>query len=63
VRTLFIPLIKDPGPPSGGPRSFSVILEPVAGGSALGRPASITVAIDPPARAGALIANDLPASR
>jgi serine/threonine protein kinase len=63
VRTLFIPLIKDPGSPSGGPRNFSVILEPVAGGSALGRPASITVAIDPPARAGALIANDLPASR
>ena len=63
VRTLFIPLIKDPSSPSRGPRIFSVLLEPVAGGSALGTPASITVAIDPPARAGALIANDLPASR
>lgn len=63
VRTLFIPLINDPNSPSRAARMFSVVLEPVAGGSALGRPASITVAIDPPAPAGALTVNDLRASR
>jgi serine/threonine protein kinase len=63
VRTLFIPMIQAPISPSRGPRMFSVILEPVAGGAALGSPASITVAIDPPASAGALAVSYLPASR
>ncbi len=63
VRTLFIPLIDKPNSPSRGPRIFSVTLEPVVGGSALGSPASVTVAIDPPAIAGDLSVNDLRASR
>lgn len=49
VRTLFIPLI------SGrvtslplGPRTFTVTLEQVAGGPALGRLTRVTVALDPP---------------
>jgi serine/threonine protein kinase len=48
VRTLFIPLI-NPSPilPSGDPRTFTVVLEPIAGGPALGRIARMTVAIDP----------------
>jgi hypothetical protein len=49
VRTLFIPLIN-----TGAsllphvPRTFTVALEQVAGGPALGRIARVTVAIDPP---------------
>ena len=63
VRTLFIPLVNEPNSPARGPRIFSVTLEPVVGGSALGSPSSITVAIDPPASAGDLTANYLRASR
>jgi serine/threonine protein kinase len=49
VRTLFIPLINPSSiQPSGDPRTFTVVLEPIAGGPALGRIARITVAIDPP---------------
>lgn len=45
VRTLFIPLINTPNSTSRGPKAFTVTLEPVAGGSALGSPASMTVAV------------------
>jgi serine/threonine protein kinase len=49
VRTLFIPLINPSSIlPSGDPRTFTVVLEPIAGGPVLGRIARITVAIDPP---------------
>jgi serine/threonine protein kinase len=49
VRTLFIPLINPSSIlPSGDPRTFTVVLEPIAGGPTLGRIARITVAIDPP---------------
>jgi serine/threonine protein kinase len=49
VRTLFIPLIKTRATlATRGPRTFSVALEQVAGGPALGRFARVTVAIDPP---------------
>ena len=49
VRTLFIPLVNPSSIlPSGDPRTFTVVLEPIAGGPALGRIARITVAIDPP---------------
>jgi serine/threonine protein kinase len=49
VRTLFIPLINahEPLEPHG-PLTFTVALERVAGGPALGRFARVTVAIDPP---------------
>jgi hypothetical protein len=48
VRTLFIPLINahEPLEPHG-PLTFTVALERVAGGPALGRFARVTVAIDP----------------
>lgn len=48
VRTLFIPLLDGSdshAPP--GPRFFDVVLQPVAGGPALGRFGRITVIIDP----------------
>jgi serine/threonine protein kinase len=49
VRTLFIPLINTGmAQLSRGPRSFTVVLERVAGGPTLGRYARATVAIDPP---------------
>jgi predicted Ser/Thr protein kinase len=49
VRTLFIPLINTPTPlVAHGPLTFTVALERVAGGPALGRFARVTVAIDPP---------------
>lgn len=49
VRTLFIPLIMTAAPlVPRGPLTFTVALEPVAGGPALGRFARVTVAIDPP---------------
>jgi serine/threonine protein kinase len=49
VRTLFIPLINTRAPlMPRGPLTFTVALERVAGGPALGRFARITVAIDPP---------------
>jgi serine/threonine protein kinase len=49
VRTLFIPLINTRAPlASPGPLTFTVALERVAGGPALGRFARVTVAIDPP---------------
>ena len=49
VRTLFIPLINTGATlVPRGPRTFTVALEQVAGGPALGRFARITVAIDPP---------------
>lgn len=49
VRTLFVPLISN-GVASAhrGPLTFTVALERVAGGAALGQIASVTVAIDPP---------------
>ncbi len=49
VRTLFIPLNNAPTTPARGRREFTVTLERVAGGPSLGSPASVTVAIDPPA--------------
>jgi hypothetical protein len=49
VRTLFIPLINSPGTSvQRGPRTFTVALERVKGGPALGRFARVTVTIDPP---------------
>jgi serine/threonine protein kinase len=49
VRTLFIPLINTRATlVLRGPRTFTVALEQVAGGPALGRFARVTVAIDPP---------------
>jgi hypothetical protein len=48
VRTLFIPLLnKTTSHVPLGPRFFDVVLQPVAGGPALGRFARITVVIDP----------------
>jgi hypothetical protein len=48
VRTLFIPLINSGATlVSHDPRTFTVALQPVAGGPALGRIARVTVAIDP----------------
>ena len=58
VRTLFIPLLNSPDshvPP--GPRFFDVVLQPVAGGPALGRIARITVVIDPEPRVWVAIAS------
>jgi hypothetical protein len=49
VRTLFIPLINSPATSvQRGPLTFTVALERVAGGPALGRFARVTVTIDPP---------------
>jgi len=49
ARTLFIPLINSRGtPPSTPPRTFTVALEQVAGGPALGRFPRVTIALDPP---------------
>jgi hypothetical protein len=49
VRTLFIPLINSPATSAQrGPRTFTVALERVKGGPALGRLARVTVTIDPP---------------
>jgi serine/threonine protein kinase len=49
VRILFIPLINSPATlVQRGPRTFTVALERVKGGPALGRFARVTVAIDPP---------------
>ena len=49
VRTLFIPLINSPATSvQRGPRTFTVALERVKGGPALGRFARVTVTIDPP---------------
>ncbi len=48
VRTLFIPLINTRAPVQPhGPLTFTVALQRVAGGPALGRFARVTVAIDP----------------
>jgi serine/threonine protein kinase len=48
VRTLFVPLINTSATSEQrGPRTFTVALERVRGGPALGRFASVTVAIDP----------------
>jgi hypothetical protein len=50
IRTLFIPLINAGATwVAQSPRTFTVALEQVAGGPALGRIARVTVAIDPPA--------------
>jgi serine/threonine protein kinase len=49
VRSLFIPLIRTRATvASRGPRSFTVALEKVAGGAALGRFDRVTVTIEPP---------------
>jgi serine/threonine protein kinase len=49
VRTLFIPLISNPETlVQRRPRTFTVALERVKGGPALGRFARVTVSIDPP---------------
>jgi len=49
IRTLFIPLINSPATSvQHGPRTFTVALERVKGGPALGRFARVTVTIDPP---------------
>jgi serine/threonine protein kinase len=48
VRTLFIPLLATPAALKGPvPRTFTVALEQVAGGPALGRISRVTVALDP----------------
>jgi serine/threonine protein kinase len=49
VRTLFIPLVarRAPAQPAHA-RTFSVVLEPVAGGPELGRIRRATITIDPP---------------
>jgi len=53
VRSLFIPLINVPATAlPAAHRSFTVVLERVAGGPALGWPARITVAIEPWSGAG-----------
>jgi predicted Ser/Thr protein kinase len=57
VRILYIPLANVPGTPLRGRRDFTVTLERVAGGSALGSPASVTVAFDPPASDSQLALN------
>ncbi|HEY6455634.1 MAG TPA: serine/threonine-protein kinase [Steroidobacteraceae bacterium] len=49
VRMLFIPLINNRAASTGGPRVFTVALEPLAGGPVLGRIARVTVSIDYPA--------------
>ena len=55
ARTLFITLINTPATlPSRGPRTFTVALEPVAGGPVLGRFASVTVAINSPPASSSL---------
>ena len=55
VRTLFIPLINNPATLiQRGIRTFTVALERVKGGPALGRFARVTVAIDPPPTSSAL---------
>jgi hypothetical protein len=57
VRTLFIPLISSSETLiAHAPRTFTVALEQVAGGPALGRFARVTVAIDPPPSSGRLAA-------
>ena len=49
IRTLFIPLINSPATSvQRGPRTFTVALERVKDGPALGRFARVTVTIDPP---------------
>jgi len=49
VRTLFIPLVAGHAPSQPGrARTFSVVLEPVAGGPELGRIRRATITIDPP---------------
>ncbi|MGC2462174.1 MAG: serine/threonine-protein kinase [Steroidobacteraceae bacterium] len=49
IRTLFIPLINTRATlVPRGPRTFTVALQQVAGGPALGRFARVTVTIDPP---------------
>jgi serine/threonine protein kinase len=53
VRTLFIPLINTRGAPSARrARTFTVALQPVAGGPALGRFDRVTVTIDPAESSG-----------
>lgn len=48
VRTLFIPLLTNSASHvPRGPLFFDVVLQPVAGGPALGQLARITVVIDP----------------
>ncbi len=48
ARTLFIPLISDPAASTPlQPRYFHVVLQPVAGGPAVGRLGRVTVIIDP----------------
>jgi serine/threonine protein kinase len=54
VRTLFIPLINSRGTSSYRERSFTVELQPVAGGPTLGPVDRVTVTIDPPASASHL---------
>ena len=57
VRTLFIPLIETRAASAArGPLTFTVALERVAGGPALGRYARITVAIDPPSNVSRIAA-------
>ena len=47
VRSLFIPLIRTHASLTSGPRSFTVALQRVAGGAALGPIARVTVIIEP----------------
>jgi serine/threonine protein kinase len=56
VRTLFVPLINTPATMAmRSPRTFTVALEQVAGGPALGRFARVTVVIDPPPTSNAFV--------
>jgi Protein kinase domain len=64
VRTLFIPLINTGmAQLARGPRSFTVVLEQVAGGPTLGRYARATVALDPPPASGRYVAYQVRADR
>jgi tRNA A-37 threonylcarbamoyl transferase component Bud32 len=64
VRTLFIPLIHGPAELAPhGPRTFTVMLQRVAGGPALGRFARVTVAIDPAPAASPISAYQARAGR
>jgi hypothetical protein len=57
ARTLFVPLINmSPSSTPPGARTFSVELEPVAGGPELGAIRRVTVTIDPQPTSGALAA-------
>ena len=63
ARTLFIPLLAhSTSHVPRGPRFFDVVLQPVAGGPALGRLPRITVVIDPMPSPSVWVATSEPGS-